>query len=81
MPVSACGGTGASMRPRSFERGKLKFHANPITFSRASMRPRSFERGKNQLWFRVAAGLQASMRPRSFERGKPEGESQELRTQ
>ena len=63
--------TDPSMRPRSFERGKL-IDARTIRmkFDGPSMRPRSFERGKVVVDHHDAAVRHPSMRPRSFERGK-----------
>ena len=40
----------ASMRPRSFERGKEDIPSALMTCFSASMRPRSFERGKTVDW-------------------------------
>jgi len=63
----------ASMRPRSFDRGKhcRRCQGNGILFV-ASMRPRSFDRGKQATFTGRTEICEASMRPRSFDRGKAE---------
>src|SRR5947199_368883 len=68
----------ASMRPRSYDRGKLgacadsRLGALPhmLEAVRASMRPRSYDRGKGLRSCARDRRRHASMRPRSYDRGK-----------
>src|SRR5436853_460334 len=61
---------GASMRPRSNERGRKNVHGFAAFTEIASMRPRSNERGRIYSARQRSTPDHASMRPRSNERGR-----------
>ena len=58
------------MRPRFFNRGEAKRHAQAIEDRQASMRPRFFNRGEDVALDSRVSLLAASMRPRFFNRGE-----------